>query len=635
VKISPLVRAEFARLTSSRIGIASLVALMTVPLVYGGLYLWGNQDPYSSLDKVPAALVVNDVGTTIDGSATNYGKKAAKSLLTDKKFGWVEVTVAQAATGVKNGTYDFGITFPADFSSRLASASGDSPRSARLQLTTDDTNSYLSTTIAKQAAEAVRVEIAKEVGAKASITLLNAVGTIRDGLVKADDGASRLADGAATAASGAASLGSGSSTLASGAASLANGLAQLDAKASSLPSSAAQLNSGAASLATGLATGASSATALQSGAITAASLAPQAAEQQRIIGALALAGATPAEIAKVTAQLAGLATATAQVSAGVSDRLVPSLTAAVEGSAQLASGTASLSAAVPVLSSAVHSASTGAARLSRGAGELSSGASALADGTAELASGSATLKSSLSDAARGVPVTTAAGRQATADLIANPLAVKQTAITEAANYGAGLAPFFLALASWIGIYALFLLVRPLSRRALTAVRRPIRITLAGWLTPALLGVVQMVALFALVTLALHLPVANPVGLVAFMAFVAMTFAAIVLALNVLLGSVGQFLALVFMVVQLVTAGGTFPWQTLPWPLAALHQALPMSHAVDGIRQLMYGGLSSTVWSSILPLLLWLLGSLVVSVLGAKRQGRFRILRELRPSPIGA
>jgi hypothetical protein len=29
--------------------------------------------------------------------------------------------------------------------------------------------------------------------------------------------------------------------------------------------------------------------------------------------------------------------------------------------------------------------------------------------------------------------------------------------------------------------------------------------------PALLGIVQMVALFALVTLALHLPVANPLG----------------------------------------------------------------------------------------------------------------------------
>ena len=635
MKISPLIRAEFARLTSSRIGIASLIALMTVPLVYGGLYLWGNQDPYSSLDRVPAALIMQDAGTTIDGIATNYGEKAAKSLLDGKKFGWVEVTATQAAAGVKNGTYDFGITFPADFSARLASASGDSPRSAKLQLTTDDTNSYLSTTIAKQAAEAVRVEIAKEVGAKASITLLNAVGDIRGGLVKAENGASRLADGAATAASGAASLSSGTSSLASGATSLSSGLAQLDAKASSLPSSAAQLKAGAATLASGLAMGAQAGTALKSGAATAASLAPQATQQQQIISALTLAGATPETIAQVTAQLAGLATATAQVSAGVSTQLVPSLTAAAAGSAQLATGTAALSAAAPALSSAVHSASTGAASLSRGAGELSTGASALSSGVGELASGSTTLTSSLSDAARTVPVTTAAGRHATADLIANPIAVEQTAITQAANYGAGLAPFFLALASWIGIYALFLLVRPLSRRALTAVRRPIRTTLAGWLTPAMLGVVQMVALFALVTLALHLPVSNPIGMLAFMAFVAVTFAAIVLALNVLLGSVGQFLALIFMVVQLVTAGGTFPWQTLPGPLAALHQALPMSHAVDGIRQLMYGGLSSNVWSSILPLLLWLVGSLVVSVLGAMRQGRFRILRELRPSPIGA
>jgi putative membrane protein len=632
VKISPLIRAEFARLTASRIGIASLIALMTVPLVYGGLYLWGNQDPYSSLDKVPAALVVQDTGTTVDGTAINYGEKTAKNLLSDEKFGWVEVTAAQASAGVKNGTYDFGITFPRDFSTRLASASGDTPVSAMLDLTTDDTNSYLSTTIAKQAAEAVRVEIAKQVGAKASLTLLDAVGTVRDGLVKADDGAIRLADGAATAASGAATLGSGSSTLASGAASLARGLATLDAKSSGLPSSAAQLKSGAASVASGASAASAGAKTLSGSAAQVAAL--SAGTRSQVAAELAAAGVDPAVAATVDAQLGGVSGATAQLSGGASS-LSANLTPLASGAAQVSAGASALSASAPALASAVHSASTGAASLSSGAAQVSTGAAQLASGTTELASGSATLRDSLSDAVGKIPVTTAAERATASNLIANPLTVDQKAITQAANYGAGLAPFFLALASWIGIYALFLLVRPLSRRALTAVRRPIRTTLAGWLTPALLGVVQMVALFGLVTLALHLPVANPVGLVAFMAFVAMTFAAIVLALNVLLGSVGQFLALVFMVVQLVTAGGTFPWQTLPAPLAVLHQALPMSHAVDGIRQLMYGGLSTSVWSSIAPLLLWLVGSLVVSVLGAMRQGRFRILRELRPSPIGA
>ncbi len=162
-------------------------------------------------------------------------------------------------------------------------------------------------------------------------------------------------------------------------------------------------------------------------------------------------------------------------------------------------------------------------------------------------------------------------------------------MTQAGEYGAGLAPFFISLAAWIGIYALFLIVKPLSRRAITARKAPLRITLAGWLTPALLGVVQMAGLYAIVAGALGFRIAHPLAMYGTMVLASITFAAIILALNVLLGSVGQFLGLVLMVVQLVTAGGTFPWQTLPGPLAALHHVLPMSFAVDALRQLMYGG----------------------------------------------
>jgi putative membrane protein len=599
VTVIPLIRAEFARLTASKLGVASLIALMTVPLFYGGLYLWGNHDPYGNLKNIPAAVVVADTGTTVKGVETNYGEKAAKSLLDDRKFDWTEVSANAATKGVKNGTYDFALVFPADFSTHLASASGDSPTAASIKLVTDDTNSYLSTTIAKQVAEQVRVEIAKQVGAKAASTLLSSVSDIRDGLVKAQSGASDLADGAASAASGAATLASGSSSLASGAATLSSGLGTLDSQAAALPSSASKLAGGAATTAQG------------------ASDAVAGAAQARAAIQAELAG-DPRQ-ALILGQFDAVAAGIGQVNAGAQ---------------QVSAGAAQLKASAPTLSAAVHKAAGGASSVSTGAAQVSSGAASLESGTSQLASGASTLSSSLGDAVKKIPTTTADGRKTAANLIANPLTVKQDAITQAADYGAGLAPFFLSLSSWIGIYALFLLVRPLSRRALTAVRRPVRTMLAGWLTPALLGVVQMVALFALVTLALHLPVAQPLALVAFMAFVALTFAAIVLALNVLLGSVGQFLALIFMVVQLVVAGGTFPWQTLPGPLRALHQVLPMSHAVDGIRQLMYGGLGSNFWGAILPLIAWLVISLLAAALGARRQARFRTLRELRPSAIG-
>ena len=660
MKIFPLVKAEFARLTATRMGTISLIALMTVPIVYGGLYLYGNEDPYDKLDRVPAALVIDDTGATVDDSPVNYGQDAADELLDDASFGWTVTTASEAKAGVVDGTYDFAVTFPATFSGDIASATDDAPRQAQLVLTTNDTNSYLSTTIAKQASATIRTAIAESVGDAASRQLLDGIADIRDGFVDASDGAAQLADGASDAATGASdaadgaaeaadgakSLSSGSATLATGAASLSSGLATLDDKASSLPSSAKKLASGASKVAAGAASAASSAKDLAAVTKQAAALTPTIRGQvSDVFDAYGVDANTKAGI---LAELDGLTKATTGINDGVSGKLVPGLGTLSTGASQVATGAESLSSAAPTLVSAIDSAAAGAKKVSRGASDLSSGASKLSTGVStlsdglgdlstgvdKLSDGSTELSDSLADGLDDIPATTAAGRAATATAISDPVNVDQQAITEASNYGAGLAPFFISLAAWIGMYALFLLIRPLSRRALTAVRRPIRTTLAGWATPAALGALQMVALFLVVTLGLHLAVANGLGLLAFMVFVSITFAAIVLALNVLLGSVGQFLGLLLMVVQLVTAGGTFPWQTLPGPLAFLHQVLPMSHAVEGVRQLMYGGTSDALVAAVVPLVFWLLGSLTAAALGALKQGRFRTLRELRPSPIG-
>jgi len=119
-----------------------------------------------------------------------------------------------------------------------------------------------------------------------------------------------------------------------------------------------------------------------------------------------------------------------------------------------------------------------------------------------------------------------------------------------------------------------------------------------------------------------------------MALASLCFAAIILALNVWLGSVGQFLGLVLMVLQLVTAGGTFPWQTLPGPLAALHHVLPMGYAVDAIRQFMYGGDPGRALVDALILGGWMLVALGIAAIGVTRMTHFRTLRDLEPSLIG-
>ena len=227
--------------------------------------------------------------------------------------------------------------------------------------------------------------------------------------------------------------------------------------------------------------------------------------------------------------------------------------------------------------------------VSRGADSLATGSGQVAAGAATLADGAASLHTGLTGGVDAIPNPDVATVADTAAMLGDPVVVHADALSAAGSYGAGLAPFFLSLSAWIGVYVLFLLVKPLSQRALAAGRSPVRIALGGWLAPAVIGVVQMAAMFTVVKLALGIGPVHPVPTALFLVLISAAFVAILQALNAWFGAVGQFLGLVLMLTQLVTAGGTFPWQTLPEPLNSLHRFLPMSYAVEGLRQLLYGG----------------------------------------------
>ncbi|MGN6742967.1 MAG: YhgE/Pip family protein [Amnibacterium sp.] len=682
-----LLRSELRRLTATRLGTVAFVALLAVPLLYGGLYLWGNQDPYGNLKHVPAALVVEDTGATVDGSPVHYGRDVADELRTSGGFDWHRMSANAAAAQLRTGGVDFVVTLPASFSADLASAATAHPARARVELTTSDANSYLSSTIAGQAATAIRTGVAQKVGTAAAKQFLVGLATVRGDLKQAAAGSDDLASGAGKAASGAASLAaglssaeSGSRTLATGAGSAASGAADLASGARSLAAGATRLDDGlgalrrstaelsasAASLATGArrtATGASD-VADGSGALASALHrldAGSAATADALRARLAADGLTPAQIADALAVLTPGAAAVHDASSSAAS-LASGASDVASGSARVANGAEHLSAAALALRDGVASAATGADSLTSGAGALASGADRLATGTRSVAAGAsslargvasadrgaATLASGTGDVAAGaarlhdglasgatrIPATSASSRSAEAGAIGDPAAVATTKATNAGGYGAGLAPFFLSLSAWIGSYALFLILRPLSRRAITAVRAPLRVALAGWLTPALLGAAQMVGLYLIVTGPLGFAVASPLATIGLLALTAATFAAILLLLNAALGSVGQFLGLILMLVQLVTAGGTFPWQTLPAPLAALHHALPRSYAVDALRQAMYGGDTALAWGDAGVLTVWLVAAVALTTAVAARMTRHRTLRDLQPSLLG-
>ena len=632
MKIIPMVRAELRRLTATPMALVALIALMCVPLLYGGLYLWANQDPYARLNQVPAAVVVSDRGTTVDEKTVNYGDRVADELVDDDSFAWHRVSAAEAKRGVDDSTYDFALVLPADFSDALVSAQGSEPRQATVTLTTNDVNSYLSSTIGQQAAERVRATITRQVDREAAGRILLAISDIRSNLVTASDGATQLASGLDSASSGASTLADGTAQVAAGAATVRDGLGDLRQATAQLPAQTSQLAEGAARVSAGDARVAAAGREAASASAQAAAAVPQT--RAALAQALLDQGIPQDRVdALLTRYLDPLG---ARITTG--DTTVQQTSAQLDqlasGAAQVASGTRALADRTPALASGIGQAASGAATLADGATQTASGAASVRDGLGSLDDGAHRLSDGLGDGLARIPDSSATLRDQQASTIADPVDLEQSRVTDAGGYGAGLAPFFATLAAWIGIYALFLIVKPVSRRAITALHSPVRITLAGWLTPGLLGAVQMVALFTILSGALGFRIDDPLGTYGIMALASLTFAAIILTLNVWLGSVGQFLGLVLMVVQLVTAGGTFPWQTLPAPLAALHHVMPMSFAVDGMRQLMYGGSADAAAGDAGVLALFLVAALVVTGIGVTRMTHGRTLRDLQPSLIG-
>lgn len=647
MKIPALISAELRRLTATRMSVVALIALMLVPVLYGGLYLWANQDPYGKFADIPVALVDLDAGAPAsEGDGTvNYGSEVADKLVEGKDFGWKQMDAAEAQEALRTGEVDFSVTLPEDFSLALTSAAGDTPRQATLLLATNDANNYLASSIGSQAVERIRSSVAELVGREAASRLLTGIADIRvqlqnatdganqlvDGAGQALDGANQLADGTGRLSSGAVQLRDGANQLAGGASQLADGTRTLAQGSSDLASGAAQVSDGTAELA-GYADRVRSAVDDAAGQLPqvrtdiAALLADGGLDEGQIAAVLARldpigerlqSGAT--RVDEATGQIDRLAAGAAQVSSGAAQL--------ASGAAQAADGAASVSSGAGQLASATDEAATGAAQLDEGARQLASGLGTL-DG------GLVTLRDGLSSGVAQLPDSTPELRDQQAQTIADPVAVDSGNLAKAGDYGAGLAPFFAALAGWIGIYALFLIVKPVSRRAVTALRSPLRVTLAGWLTPAMLGGIGMIVLFGVLSIALGFNFSSPVGTLGMLITASFTYAAIILALNVWLGSVGQFIGLVLMVLQLVTAGGTFPWQTLPAPLAALHHVLPMGYVVDGMRQWMYGGDLSRVSLDLAVLFAWMAGALVLAAVGVARMTHGRTLRDLQPSLIG-
>ncbi len=398
------------------------------------------------------------------------------------------------------------------------------------------------------------------------------------------DGSSSSAAKIQTLVSGVDALDAASTSVAKGASSLAEGAARVDSGASSLASGAATLADGNAQIASG-------ASSLASGSATLAE------------GTENLKSGTDS-----------LKSGTATLKDGAST-LAEKEQAAVEGQQKVADGASNLK--------------DGASQLTEGTEKLASGTDQLNDGASELKNGTSSLESGLASGTKQVPNLSESEQAKVADTMSNPVTLSHDSLASGRNYGEGMGPFFMCLALWIGGLMLVQTLRVMNNRALASHAPSIRVMLGSWMPFGLVGIAQATLMFVVIKFGLGFEMAHPWLAWLFLCFVALVFTGFIHGLTVFLGAPGKLVALVVLILQLVTGGGTMPYETLPESIRWMHDFFPMGYAVTGMRRLSYGVNESSLGGIMLVLALWGLAGLLLGYLGTRRD-RTWSLKKLAP-----
>ena len=395
------------------------------------------------------------------------------------------------------------------------------------------------------------------------------------------DGSSSSAAKIQTLVSGVDALDAASTSVAKGASSLAEGAARVDSGASSLASGAATLADGNAQIASG-----------------ASSLAS---------GASSLAEGTE----NLKSGTESLKSGTATLKDGTST-LAEKEQSAVEGQQKVADGASNLK--------------DGASQLTEGTEKLASGTDQLNSGASELKDGTSSLQSGLASGTKQVPNLSESEQTKVADTMSNPVTLSHDSLASGRNYGEGMGPFFMCLALWIGGLMLVQTLRVMNNRALASHAPSVRVMLGSWMPFGLVGIAQATLMFVVIKFGLGFEMAHPWLAWLFLCFVALIFTGFIHGLTVFLGAPGKLVALVVLILQLVTGGGTMPYETLPESIRWMHDFFPMGYAVTGMRRLSYGVNESSLWGIMLVLALWGLAGLLLGYLGTRRDRTWSLKR---------
>ncbi|ENB9403045.1 MULTISPECIES: YhgE/Pip domain-containing protein [Bacillus cereus group] len=213
MKGNQLLRKEFTQIIKSKKILIPIIAVLFVPILYAGMFLWAFWDPYKQLDDLPVAVVNLDKGAVFDGKPIEVGKGLVDNLKDNTSFKWEFVSEKEAKKGMEGRKYYMLVRIPDDFSSNATTLLKDEPKPLNLEYIPNESLNFLSSQIGGTAIEKIKGEVSSTLTKTYAEKMFDSIQDVSKGLADGAEGASKLHDGSSELHDGSSKVTDGLHTL--------------------------------------------------------------------------------------------------------------------------------------------------------------------------------------------------------------------------------------------------------------------------------------------------------------------------------------------------------------------------------------------------------------------------------------
>ncbi|MFG6496692.1 YhgE/Pip domain-containing protein [Fictibacillus sp. UD] len=381
--------AQFRAVFSNRKIAVPVLAVLFIPVLYSGMFLWAFWDPYDKMEDLPVAVVNQDEGYEYNGENLAVGDEFVKKLKENPQFKWKFVSEEKAKQGLEHNDYYMMIEIPENFSEEATSLSGSSNKKPEIIYTPNAGFNFLAAQIGGTAVDKMKESLSNELTKTYAEVMFDQVEQLAGGLEEAADGSNQITDGLKKASSGSGELAAGMEEKTPKINELKNGAATFQSKMTEFDNGVDKLLAAHKQLAAGQGQLSNGAQALKSG------LSQATAGSEKIKdGSLALQGGA-AKFSNGASTLAGSVNewnAGAQKATAGSKQLEQQIKALIQNQEnmsdeQVAASLKQLAAASNEINKGLDGLTAATGKIAGGANELSAGAKKLSDSQTAVAQG--------------------------------------------------------------------------------------------------------------------------------------------------------------------------------------------------------------------------------------------------------